>query len=118
MKNPTITVYLNGGEEQEMPARYKLCPTCEGRGMQALHGIAITAEEWNSPDWDDESREQYLNGGYDTPCTECNGRRVVAVPDRTRATPEQLAAYNDWLEFKREEARERYYESRMLGEWD
>ena len=49
------------------------CERCNGKGTQALYGIAITADEWNGPDWDDESRERYLDGSYDTPCTLCGG---------------------------------------------
>lgn len=113
----TITIY-HGDCEEEMPARFAVCPTCGGRGSQALHGIAITADEWNGPDWDDESREMYLSGGYDTVCPECRGQRVVLVPDRARATKRQLSA---WYEMRRHDAecrREQEMEARMLGEYE
>lgn len=116
-RKETITVFV-GEDEQEMPAKFAVCPSCDGRGTHALHGIAITADEWNGPDWDDDSRDGYLNGRYDTTCEECAGRRVVLVPDRKRATKAQLAAYREDREFDEECRRERETEARMLGEWE
>ncbi len=50
------------------------CHSCRGKGTVALHGIAIAAGDFNGPDWDDDSREAYLSGDYDTPCEICNGK--------------------------------------------
>jgi len=49
------------------------CERCRGKGTQALHGIAITSDEFYGPDWDAQMREDYMNGLYDTPCTLCGG---------------------------------------------
>ena len=95
----TVTVYGRDGRgefdlTQEAPGKFEVCPECDGRGERALHGIAITGDEWNGPDWDDDSREAYVRGDYDTVCECCNGARVIVVLDRERATPEQVAAYD------------------------
>jgi hypothetical protein len=65
------------------------CERCRGKGTVALHGIAITSEEWWGPDWDDESREAYLDGFYDTPCDVCGGSG--------RIDPEELADRLEYL---------------------
>ncbi len=113
----TLTVYVGPDElEQEMPGRFEVCGRCDGTGVTALHGIAIPADEFNGPDWDDEMREEYFAGGYDTPCTCCNGQRIVLVPDRKRATKEQLAARDENARVDAELRRDEMNERRWLGE--
>ena len=95
-----FTEYLDdGGElEHELPATFEVCPRCQGAGSHvnpAIDGHGITAEEWNGPDWDEDSRAMYLSGGYDVPCHRCDGKRVVEVLDRARVDPEILAAYDE-----------------------
>lgn len=53
------------------------CERCRGKGTQALHGIAIPMDEFMGPDWDDEMRDDYLSGVYDTPCDLCGGTGKV-----------------------------------------
>lgn len=52
-----------------------VCPTCQGRGVQTLHGHAFTGDELEElgPDFMDDMRD----GMYDHPCDTCNGRNVV-----------------------------------------
>jgi hypothetical protein len=78
----------DNGDEIEIPTRFELCPRCEGRGTHDHPAFdnGITADEWNGPDWDDESREYYMRGDYDVQCTQCSGLRVVEVPDVRRCT--------------------------------
>ncbi len=71
-------------EEVEVPVKFEVCGRCDGKGSHvnpSIDGHGITSEEWNGPDWDDESRETYLSGGYDVPCYDCKGLRVVEVPN-------------------------------------
>lgn len=57
------------------------CDNCSGKGHVALHGYAITMDEWYGPDWDDQMREDYLSGGYDTPCEVCKGKGFFTEDD-------------------------------------
>jgi len=102
--------------EAELPVTYEVCDRCRGKGSHvnpSIDGHGITAEEWHGPDWDDESREMYLTGGYDVPCEECDGKRVVPVVDEKKCNPETLERYHDYLscmaELRREEAAERRF---------
>jgi DnaJ-class molecular chaperone len=107
----TITVHI-GEDEQEMPARYVVCSSCDGRGTTTLHGAAITASEW--AEWDQDDRDNYMSGVYDTACPSCKGQRVVLVPDRKRATRAQLKAYSEAQEDDHADRTERMWEDRML----
>lgn len=76
-------------EEIELPARYEVCDTCDGRGSHTNSSIdrqGLTAEDFAE---DPDFAEDYFRGRYDVPCAECHGKRVVPVVDETRATPEQ-----------------------------
>lgn len=87
--------------EVEVPCRKAVCSRCEGEGKHvnpAVDGHGITAEEWER-DWDDESRAAYFAGAYDVTCEECEGRRVVDVPDPERFTVEDKA---HWAAYQRE----------------
>ena len=95
-----ITVWNDQGDEVELvlPAKFEVCPRCSGSGSHvnpAIDGHGITSEEWNGPDWDDDSREMYLSGGYDVPCHRCDGKRVIEILDRDKATQAELVIYDD-----------------------
>lgn len=95
----------DAGEEIEVPATREVCHTCDGKGLhvnRAIDGHGITMDEWNGPDWDDDSREGYLTGRYDVPCEECGGNNVVPVPDMERMTPEERALVETWQESEAE----------------
>ncbi len=66
--------------EIEIPARYEVCETCDGRGTHVNPSIdrrGISAREMHEdPDFADD----YRRGTYDVQCNECAGRRVVLVP--------------------------------------
>ncbi len=68
------------------------CPECRGKGTLALHGMAITADEWNGPDWDDDMRDNYMAGHYDTLCEFCNGRGHV-ITEQLRELYEDRALF-------------------------
>ena len=116
----TITILVGDDDEEvEIPSRFEVCDRCAGRGTHVnpnIDGHGITADEWWGPDWDDESREMYLSGGYDVTCQECDGARVVLVPDLERLEredPELLKQYLTYArsiaDLRRDEAFERKY---------
>jgi hypothetical protein len=92
-----IVLHVNDDEEEveiEIPCTYQVCETCNGKGSHVNPSIdahGISAEEWAN-DWDEEDRETYLSGGYDQPCNECGGLRVVAAPDEQRLTEQMKEA--------------------------
>lgn len=116
----SIEVFMSDaqGEYSEYaPGKYEVCQDCDGRGSHALHGIAITGDEWNGPDWDDDSREAYIRGDYDTVCPTCKGKRVVLVLDRQRATKAQIEAYDADLEAAAEIRAEERSERILMGDY-
>lgn len=87
MSNVTIKVKWEDDEdceeETELPAKYEVCPTCLGKGTHVnpnIDGHGISQEEWEH-EWDEESKEMYLYGGYDVQCRKCDGLRVILEID-------------------------------------
>lgn len=58
-----------------------ICDKCRGEGKHDHPAFSngITSEEWNN-DWDEDSREGYLEGRYDVHCDDCGGRGRVQIP--------------------------------------
>lgn len=97
----TFTYEDDEGWEHEaaLPARYAVCPTCEGRGShvhRAIDGNGITASEW--AEWDIDERDDYLSGRYDVQCEECKGLRVVLVVDEEQLSDEEKKLHEIYLE--------------------
>ncbi len=69
---------------------YIVCPLCQGRGTQTLHGHAYTADEmWElGPDFIDD----YRAGVYDHPCDHCQGKRVTTG-----------SSWDDWQQMRHEQ---------------
>ncbi|MBK7823323.1 MAG: hypothetical protein IPJ61_20265 [Tessaracoccus sp.] len=91
---------------------YEVCGTCNGRGSHVNPGVdahGITAEEF---DEDPEFREEYFAGSYDVTCCECQGRRVVAMPDDANNAPELMLRLHAWQREERSSQREREAEMR------
>lgn len=108
----------NGEEiEAEIPCCKEVCPRCQGEGKHvnpAIDGHGITSEEWS--DWDDESRENYFSGVYDVTCEECQGLRVIDIPDVDRFSETDKVHWahyeeklNDLAELRRIEEAERRF---------
>ena len=87
-------VYLvenDDGEEYEavLPAKFEVCPTCEGRGKHVNPGIdahGLTQDDFND---DPEFAESYFSGRYDVVCYECKGNNVVPVIDEAHLNDAQ-----------------------------
>lgn len=92
MSNPTVILFQDDAEV-ELPAKYVVCPRCEGCGSHvnpSIDGNGLTREDF---DEDPDFKESYFRGDYDVTCYECKGQRVVAVVDPKRCGKQHLRAY-------------------------
>ena len=92
-------------------AHAEVCTDCNGKGKTDHPAFAngITSEEWEH-DWDEDSREGYLEGRYDVTCTSCKGKRVVLEADESDPNYAKLVA---WWEEESAYRRECEMERRM-----
>lgn len=87
--NKYLNVYDEDGNELLVPARFEVCPQCEGMGTTSDHiGVFFPDDEYLQ---DEDFRDAYFDGRFDRPCPECSGSRVVLVADEGKATPHELA---------------------------
>lgn len=101
------------GDEVELTIRShkEVCPRCHGNGSHvnpAVDGNGITWEQMD--ELGPEFLEDYLRGLYDVPCQECDGQRVVDVPDESDPN---FAIYMADLEAEADYRAEREAEIRM-----
>lgn len=94
------------GEEISLPCRFEVCPRCEGKGVHD-HPAFSNGISRDQFDEDPDFAEDYFKGRYDVRCSECNGERVVSVPDEEALTPEQARVLADHRNARAEEAAER-----------
>lgn len=86
------------GYEVEVPAKYEVCPRCEGKGTHvnpSIDGNGLSSEDF---DQDPDFREDYMSGVYDVACHECDGKRVILVADEQLMTAEQKVQWQQWCE--------------------
>ena len=101
----------------EFPARFEVCPTCDGKGTHVNPSIDASGyypdeDDDYGYDEDDEYGTPYERGVYDVPCATCSGKRVVLEIDRRAADPAFLRRYDDFLDDARECEAERLAELR------
>jgi len=115
----TFTMLDEEGEEIEvkLPARYEVCPRCEGEGKHvnpAIDEHGISREEFEE---DPDFEEAYFRGDYDVACEECRGNRVIPVVDEAAAKAmglnKELAAYYEMMSAEAAYRDEREQERRM-----
>jgi len=100
-------------EEHDIPVRFKVCGTCNGKGMHVNPSVdcnGLTADDF---DEDPDFREEYCAGRYDVTCYECEGRRVNPVIDEERVDPDILKAIHSQWQSQAESRAERDAERRM-----
>ncbi len=59
------------GDDIQLPAKWEICPVCEGEGKESAYLGSWTGSEWAEEDPD--FQEDYMRGGYDRRCEQCNG---------------------------------------------
>lgn len=112
-KNKAPILYLDDGTELELPTRWEVCPTCDGRGSHVNPSIdagGITAEEMHE---DPDFADSYFRGAYDVKCYQCGGRTTVPAVDWDALSPEHRAAYEKQLDDDAAYEAERLAEIRM-----
>jgi hypothetical protein len=99
--------------EMEIPAKYEVCSTCDGKGKHV--NPSIDSHGLSREDFDDDPdfAEDYFAGRYDVPCNECDGNRVSPEVDWNRMTPEDKKYVEDWIEDHYSYQRECDMERRM-----
>ena len=83
----------------DFPAKYEVCGCCQGRGTTTFGHTAANQIAWTQSEWaeeDSDFREDYINGHYDQPCPECNGRTTTSVIDEKKFNEEQTKWYAVW----------------------
>ncbi len=72
----------DGDEGVAVGVKFEVCGTCLGRGSYVNPDIdrdGISGEEMG--DLGDQWQRDYTSGVYDIECRECEGEKVVPVPD-------------------------------------
>lgn len=96
---PTVTLYCDNDEERELPGKFVVCGSCNGKGKRDYLG-AITSDQFN--EWHADEVDDYFAGRYDVTCRECEGLRVVVVLDRSRCSKADLTEYDEQREIDAE----------------
>lgn len=99
----------NPDAPEPVPALVReVCDCCNGTGTTWLgrprgDAVVFCADEWNymHPDEQDE----WMDGTYDRPCPECEGRRVIDVPTPTGTPAGVWKAWEDHCEREWADAR-------------
>lgn len=85
-----ITIFDEDENEIELPTKWAICGTCRGNGKHSLRIGAITQEDREQ--WSDDEFADYMAGGYDERCDDCEDGKVKVV-DQDYLTPEQREAW-------------------------
>lgn len=95
-----------------IPFEWTICTYCEGNGGHSRHLGIITQERHD--EWDDDTRNAYRAGAYDTKCESCNGSGKTREIT-TAGLPQDVQNFiTDYVDNARESALEAYYE-RLAG---
>ena len=94
----TMQIIIDGldGEIVRIPAKYEVCPTCDGKGTHvnpSIDGHGITGEEMNELGQDFVN--DYFSGAFDVVCNYCKGMRVVLEVDREATLPRWIKLYDE-----------------------
>ncbi len=113
MNAEKLTVFIDD-IEVEIPTKFEMCQRCQGSGTHvnpAVDGNGLSQEDFDEAG--PEFRDDYMAGVYDVPCYECQGKRVVMIPDRDKLTKEERAAWYQQVKELADMAAEEEAERRM-----
>jgi hypothetical protein len=96
-----VKVFDAEGVELKLPLVWIICDDCQGHGKSSAYLGAITQSD-REQDWDDESFEHYMRGGYDKTCDRCHGSGKVEVIAYDQLSEEQKALVDDAATEERE----------------
>lgn len=100
-------------EEVTLPSKFVVCGRCEGRGVHDCWEGGMTGDEMaeQGPEFFDD----YMDGVYDTRCTECNGLRVIEAINVERVPPALMGKFVESEKRRQEYESELYYERQMAA---
>lgn len=118
MADTQITAELWNEENEEyervvLPARFKVCPDCRGRGGSSAYLGSFTRDEMD--EMGEEFIDDYRAGRFDRPCPKCKGQRVISVVDKKECEPALYQRYKEQQEKQAQMDYEDYMERRTLG---
>jgi hypothetical protein len=91
----------------EADLEWAVCGTCRGKRTSSLYLGSFSSEElWEDPDF----AEEYLDGAYDRPCPECDGRTTVRQISEHAKHRERI---DEWFQGMHELRAEEMAERRM-----
>jgi RecJ-like exonuclease len=105
-----IVLYEDTEDAVRLAARYEICPRCGGEGAHDAWDNGMSVSEM--AEQGEDFVTDYFAGRYSVPCTVCQGKRVIAVPDELRCTAEQLTTWREYTEAEAEMRAERDAERR------
>jgi hypothetical protein len=100
-------------EEIEIPAKYEVCGTCDGKGSHVNPSIDSNGLSREDFDEDPDFREDYFSGVYDIDCNECHGNRVSPTPDWDRMKEEERTYVQEYIESYFRDQAEQAHERKM-----
>ena len=104
---------------QVLPARYAVCPRCDGEGHHsnpAIDGNGITQSELAEILHDDSDfLDEYFAGVYDVRCECCSGQRVILEVDKESCTAGEWEQYQEDIDSELEHQAEIAAERRYMG---
>lgn len=90
-----------------------ICDKCRGEGKHDHPAFSngITSDEWN--DWNEDEREDYLEGRYDVPCDDCGGKGRQQIPIVSACSFAQKRKLVEYRKSERESYRDWKSEQRL-----
>jgi len=106
-------LYLDNGEEVELPMKWAVCPVCDGKGSHVNPSIdagGLSDDYWRD---DPDFYADYMGGTFDVSCNRCNGRTTIPEVDWDALTTEQKDLYEAQMQGEADSQAERMAEIRM-----
>lgn len=115
MKRKTIILkYFTDKDDEKtayLPSHWVVCPRCQGEGVHdPAEFNGLTFKDFDS---DPGFAEAYIEGVYDVPCEECNGRTTVLEVDEEACPAHLLEIYEAQLQEKAAERQQERYWGRI-----